>query len=230
MKFYLFLIVFGQTFQVLAQDPDPRLFSTWYLTFVQATDKDTPYLVSEIIPSIQPYLEVFEDFSFIGEGACNSFNGSASFPYPGYFEMEIVEFIFDTEDCGIQIHNSFENSYFGFLQGAGKCEITEDQDGLLLTITNPLMGTAVFQDYPLSLNSFSQNNIHIYPNPFNSIVTIDSKNLPISQVVLYSVSGKKVYQEFNPNVQINFSDLKAVIYFLKLESEGIYYVKKILKY
>lgn len=225
MKKLLIAITACWSFQVYSQDPD--LVRTWYLTFVQTTDLATPYYVSEISPAIQPYLEIFEDFTFMGEGACNSFEGIVTFPYPVAFET--TAFSYTTADCGIQIHNSFENSYFSFMQGGGEFHITSDNNGLILYIDTILMGAAIFQDYPLSTNSFLLNNITLYPNPVKSNLYLNTNTVVLTKIEVYSASGKKVVEKSRNTNTIDLSNLKSGIYFLKLHTEDFFTVKKIIK-
>lgn len=225
MKNFILTIIVCWNFQAYSQDPD--LVRTWHLTFVQTSDLATPYYVSEINPAIQPNLEIFEDFSFVGDGACNSFEGIADFPWPN--TMETTSFSYTTADCGIQIHNSFENSYFSFMNGAGEYHITSDDNGLILFIENAIMGAAIFQDYLLSTNSFTLNNITLHPNPVRSDLYINTNSIVLKEIEVYSASGKKVLEKNGNTNTIDLSSLKSGIYFLKLHTEEAYTVKKIIK-
>ncbi len=72
MKYLFLALLIACSLQCLAQDPDPDLFRTWYLSFVQESDAGLPYVVSEINPPIQPYITILENLDYNGEGACNS--------------------------------------------------------------------------------------------------------------------------------------------------------------
>lgn len=225
MKKFLLAITVCCSFQVYSQDPD--LVRTWYLTFVQTSDKATPYYVSAISPAIQPYLEVFGDYTFMGEGACNSFEGIATFPYPNVFET--TAFSSTSADCGIQIHNSFEDSYFYFMEFGNEYEIYNNADGLILYFYTPLMGAAIFQDYPLSTSSFLLNNITLHPNPVKSNLYLNTNTVVLSEIEVFSASGKKVLSKSGHLNSVDLSSLKSGIYFLKLHTEDAYTVKKIIK-
>ena len=56
----------------------------------------------------------------------------------------------------------------------------------------------------------------IYPNPSKNNIFIDSKDL--QTINIYDISGMLVKQLANTNHQIDISNLKAGIYFLKAES------------
>lgn len=226
MKKFLLVLTLCLSFQGFSQDPD--LVRIWYLTFVQSTDIDTPYTVSEISPSIYPFMEIYGDSSFNGEAACNSFNGISDFSIPENFET--LELNFNTEECGFQIHNLFENSFFSFLISVSDYYITENAEGLILNMGNPLMGSAIFQDYPLSTNSFILNNITLYPNPVNSNLYLNTNTILLSEIEVYSASGKKVLGKSGNTNTIDLSNLKSGIYFLKLHTEDAFTVKKIIKH
>jgi len=118
MKKALLIVLVGLfSFQSFGQDPDPELFRTWYLFFVQVTDEGYPYDVSNIDPPIVPFITILEDLSFNGEGACNTFDGD--YEHLGTNNMSVVTFNNSSNDCGIQVHNSFENSFFQFMVGFG---------------------------------------------------------------------------------------------------------------
>lgn len=72
------------------------------------------------------------------------------------------------------------------------------------------------------------SSVDLYPNPTSNILTIDTK-LPIINIEIYSVLGKKV-KEVNSNFDnISLNDLSNGIYLLRIKSENGYAVKKIMK-
>ena len=226
-KLLLSLLISFFGFQGIAQDPDPDLFRTWYLYFVQDTDMGTPYEVSEIDPPIDPYIIISENLDFYGEGACNSFNGTFSFANPN--EMTAINFSNTTDDCGFQIHNSFENSYFGFMHYFWY-EITQDENGLTLNLGHPLMGSAIFKDYPLSTSDFYLNEITVYPNPVKDILKIHNTNLlEITSIKIYDVLGRLVLVEKGNLNQVDVSYLDRGVLFVDIETDQGVYTKKVIK-
>ena len=213
--------------QSFAQDPDPELFRTWYLHIILATDLDTEYDISEINPAIHPFITFSENLDFTGEGACNTFNGN--YEHIGTNEMNAINFNSTDSDCGIQIHNTFENSYFGFLSGGFEYYINQDSDGLSLTFETPIFGYVLFKDFPLSTSGFTLNNIAIYPNPVSDQLNIYSENVVIETVAIYSMNGKKVVEELTETNSIDVSTLSKGIYFIEVSSEYGKTVKKFIK-
>jgi len=229
MKKPLLIVLIGLfSFQSFAQDPDPELFRTWYLYFVQSTDLGTPYEVSEIDPPIQPYITILEDLSFNGEGACNTFEGSFSYENPNIlFSNTFNE---TNEDCGIQIHNSFENSFFGLVQGIMSYSISQESDGLMLYFDTILMGSAILRDYPLSTSDFNLNTIKLYPNPVSETLNVFIENNVIEKMVVYSINGEIVIeQNYNQNNSIDVSLLSKGMYFVEIFTSEGKTVKKFIK-
>tara|TARA_B100000787_G_C16110499_1_gene257845 strand:- start:152 stop:832 length:681 start_codon:yes stop_codon:yes gene_type:complete len=225
MKLIIFLtsIVFSSV--CLAQDPDPNLFQTWYL--YSFDDDGFPQNISEIEPSIEPYLTILEDYSFNGQGACNSFNGIYSFPAGTDFIA--TEFNSTTDECDAQIHNYFENFYFELLEYGGKYEVLEDTNGYILELSTPLMSYAEFRNYPLSTNNFNLNSIKIYPNPSDSEIRISSSEHIVSKIEIYDLNGKKTSSLTNNIETINISNLKAGNYLIKIFTNNGILVKNIIK-
>jgi hypothetical protein len=81
-----------------------------------------------------------------------------------------------------------------------------------------------------AINETVMNNIDISPNPANSFVNIESE-IVMNDISIFSVNGQFIKQ-LSPMSQksiIDLSDLKAGIYFLKINSEIGSNTKRILK-
>ena len=224
-KALLILLISLLSFQGFAQDPD--LFRTWYLHFFQETDLGYPFEISEITPLISPYLVISEDLSFNGEGACNTYEGN--FNHIGTNYLETSSFIATNTDCGVQIHNNFEDDFFGYFSEF-EYQITEESNGLTLGLYTPLFGQAIFRDYPLSTSDNVLSEFKIYPNPTSEKLFISSENNHIQSISIFSVSGKKVKEiTASPISSIDVSNLSKGIYFIKIFSSEGNVVKKFMK-
>ena len=228
MKYlFLLLVLMIYPLKSLAQEPNPDLFQTWYLYFVESSDLGTPYEVSEIEPPIYPYIIISEDLQFNGEGAYNSFNGMYVIEYDTI--LETIDFTSTTADCGIQIHNFFETEYFSFVQGGGWYEIIDEEDHQVLSIDNAVFGSAVFKTIPLSTPDFDFNTIKIHPNPGSSIIFIESQHNFVLKMELFDVFGKNIQTQNIQTKEIDISGLHSGIYLLKIYTENKTFVKKIIK-
>jgi hypothetical protein len=224
-KLLLLVVSLCISSQSFAQDPDPNLFRTWYLYEIQVSDIDDQYIVADIDPPIFPSITILETLEFNGVGACNTFIGTFSHEPPNY--LQLTGFTSTNDDCGIQIHNSLENSFFGYLYDFWY-DITPDGNGLSLNTNNPIFGYAIFKDYPLSINENNfQNNLSLFPNPVKDLLFIVSEGITIEKLTVYSISGIQVI-EASANVNsIDVSNLSEGLYFIEISSsEG----KSVLKF
>jgi hypothetical protein len=80
-------------------------------------------------------------------------------------------------------------------------------------------------------NNFDAANIEVFPNPFSSNITVRS-NAPLKRIVLLNGLGQVIIQleTSEREIQLQPENIKAGIYFLKIESEKFSGLKKIIKY
>ncbi len=210
-----------------SQVPNPELFQTWHLTYIQGSDLDTPINVVEILPTITPFLTISSDLNFIGEGACNTYSGSFTNVTSEYFE--ITQFSQSFLTCSSQMQNIFEASYFSFLQSASFYQIYPEGQGLILTMYNPIFGSAIFRNLALKTVDFTPERLMIYPNPTNSKIFLDFNQLVVSKIQVINSIGQNVKTINSDFESINISDLPAGIYILKIDTELGVKNKKIVK-
>jgi hypothetical protein len=75
-----------------------------------------------------------------------------------------------------------------------------------------------------------ESQIDIYPNPTNDFITINSKN-PFSKIEIFDMEGRlieTITSKYEIN-QLDFSRFSIGIYMLKIEINGIFITRKILK-
>lgn len=127
--------------------------------------------------------------------------------------------------------------YFGSLNQHDYLETTHVQpDGKLLLAGRAADGATIARlgsvnSAPAGAESFSKNNIKIYPNPATDIVTISVGNQSEkSTVTIYSTVGSVICTEtFSSNVHtINIGGFQRGIYFVKIESDGKTYQQKLI--
>jgi heat shock protein HslJ len=228
MKHFLLSILIICSINCLAQEPNPDLFQTWYLQSVLVSDGAEPtYIVSDIEPNITPTLTIMEDLTFSGIAACNTFNGTFNLLSSNILETD--QFSYSTDDCGVEIHNNFENAYYNFIQLLSGFSITSVDNGLILDIETPIFGNASFRNYQLSITEQKLQHIKIYPNPTNSIIHLNSQNNPIIKIQMFNLMGRLIKSIKNNLESLNISDLSNGLYILKIETEYGPVTKKILK-
>jgi hypothetical protein len=81
--------------------------------------------------------------------------------------------------------------------------------------------------------SIDSNNIKMYPNPSNSIVTFNSIKERINKITIVSLDGKQVINQLVNNLneyQLNVSNLENGIYLVNIETkEGKTHTQKLIK-
>ena len=97
----------------------------------------------------------------------------------------------------------------------------------------PLSSMEVSQLYSgstLGTNKFveSKNEIKLYPNPTDDVLTIDSK-IPLTKVEIFSILGKKVDEVNSDYKTISTDNLSSGMYILKIHSEKGFTDKKLIK-
>ncbi len=102
-------------------------------------------------------------------------------------------------------------------------------------ITNTSLNTLVYElDVNVDELSNLNNQVLIYPNPAKNILTIDTQNISIENCIILNTLGQTVYNsanEINANhkIQLNISNLRAGVYFVKVRSSNGFYNAKFIK-
>lgn len=85
-------------------------------------------------------------------------------------------------------------------------------------------------DCILGVDSYSLNDINVYPNPVNDALYIDNyENFNIEKLVIYDISGKELLTFKENFSQIDLSTLTTGLLFLKIETERGTVIKRIIK-
>jgi uncharacterized repeat protein (TIGR01451 family) len=102
-------------------------------------------------------------------------------------------------------------------------------------ITNTSLNTLVYElDANVEELSNLNNQVLVYPNPANKILTIDLQNINIENCIITNALGRTVYNsanEINANhkIQLNISHLNTGVYFVKVRSGNGSYTAKFVK-
>ena len=88
--------------------------------------------------------------------------------------------------------------------------------------------------YPFGINNLLSRSISlkIYPNPSSSQVTIETSTVPVNgQLSIMNLNGQEVLsrQITEPKPQLDISGLPSGVYFVRLTSQGMVKVGKIIK-
>lgn len=142
-------------------------------------------------------------------------------------------------DTVLNYGGSYDNlSFFwnpGGPDGVGQDSLSDVCFGEYTLTLNNELGCGVVVDFivgNLELLSLSDNEILIYPIPFNDHLNIQSSE-KINSVIIFDLNGRVIYEEFNPEgiSEIPLNHVESGTYFLELNflnSQKVY--KRILKY
>jgi len=81
----------------------------------------------------------------------------------------------------------------------------------------------------LAISSFDNNNIKIFPNPTSNIININTDNIEIKKILIYSVNGRLIKESKILSGSINLNNLSSGMYHLKLISDEGVIIKKLIK-
>jgi hypothetical protein len=75
-------------------------------------------------------------------------------------------------------------------------------------------------------------NVSVYPNPTNSLISVDFDDNIITSYVLYDIQGREVLSEnklFNDSFDIDLSSFNSGIYLLKIATDKGDFTQKVIK-
>jgi hypothetical protein len=153
----------------------------------------------------------------------NNFNIDISEYQNTEFEYEV--FAIDTEDSSLTTimkkTKFLDSDGDGILNSEDQCPDTPTG------VTVDSTGCSVTQ---LGVDGeILENSLKLYPNPVTNILTIESKNISISKVEIYSILGKQI-KEINSNFDhIATDNLPNGVYLIKIYSEKGMVMKKTIK-
>ena len=83
----------------------------------------------------------------------------------------------------------------------------------------------------LGIKSFGEEQIRIYPNPVNEILTFQLLKPGLYTIVITSINGQIIYskQSISSTRQIDLSSYQKGVYFLIITSRDFIATKKIIK-
>ncbi len=81
----------------------------------------------------------------------------------------------------------------------------------------------------LGTEEFINSKTTIYPNPVSNTLNISSENSVLDSVTIYSLTGKKVFEESKGINSIDVSNLSKGMYYMEIYSASGKTVKKFVK-
>jgi len=218
-----------------AQEPDPRIFSTWYiLEYIEEgvsyvppdnypiqifdeSNQDCPYFFHfpnpwasgpDCIGSITETHFVIQELGILAKGEICQ-NEPPPLPCADFFS-KYAPLYRDAETTGDLLSYTIE----------------EVQNKRTLIVTNLDGDQAIYSNQYLSINDYSGRKAVVYPNPVNDQLFIASE-VQIEKVRVYSLHGKLVLETFSSI--INFSSLHNGLYFVEIGTIEGKEIHKIIK-
>lgn len=136
------------------------------------------------------------------------------------------------QDQCFYISNAAAKSYSDTWCSYSTNEVTINWNAPLAYAINALK---IYQNEGVALNVYDNSTnvdaLQMYPNPVNRRLKINTVLNDIEEILLFSVAGKLIYKaKFPPKqYQIDVSNFKDGVYFLKIKTSKGILVKKILK-
>lgn len=126
--------------------------------------------------------------------------------------------------------NTFTTTTFTFTASTDKAVIYVRASNAIDATTEVFYDNVMLYDpNTASVREDFLTNFSLYPNPSNGFINIQSKNVEISKVQLFTITGQKVLdQKGLVNGGIDVSTYSKGIYILKIESGDKFYTNKII--
>jgi len=134
-------------------------------------------------------------------------DGSTAWPQP----LKILEGAYNPFYEDYQLFATADNNVIGVAQYSSGLE-----SNIVMFNLNWISGDTITVD-PVAVTSIEKNNMQVFPNPVNDILTIQSEQ-PIYELVILDMNGAVVYQENTAG--INQKQLE-----LQILPKGVYVVK-----
>ncbi|MFK5983143.1 MAG: T9SS type A sorting domain-containing protein [Flavobacteriaceae bacterium] len=225
MKKLLIIVILAGSFNSIAQDT--RLFNnTWYLHNLIVNGEGNIPPVNNELPFVA--LDFIEVDQTIETSACPESAGGGEVIYNGTTSFNLSTFAYLAGGCygdpeneiynTLYIEDYWANNTFGDFAYT----ITEDGSNITLVVTNPSGDTAIYGNELLSSESFNENSFTIYPSPASTILNIEKKDVFITNISIYDISGRLVYLDKPINSElssINIQNLKKGVYFITIQDE-----------
>ncbi len=230
-KLYILLLAVFASHATQAQD-DPNLLGQWYLHYIESNGARI------YVPNGSPLTITFSNLdpnplaeNVVGFGTCNQFFGKYELN-SGHTSLDVVNLLQTLVQCD---NDTFEPIYFGILgsNSTNFFDYTIDLPNESLTMIDLLGEKLVYGRQVLSTkdNEIFSNTIQLYPNPAQKeiFMTGIATNSKTSYSIYNLVENVAVSERFMTQASLDVSQLKAGVYFIKIQQQGKTAVKKFVK-
>jgi len=213
------------------------VFKKWYLQYMIINGVDIPVPVDG--SPFDPEIEFGHTFDpavagFTGNAGCSTYSGVNTF----VSDERVVTLTSNSVDvmtCATQAQTDFEAIYLDFLFSSSPETFNylyiDVQGTIVFYLQNDENNYAVYGEEPPRLGVPESNlvAISIFPNPVSETLFITSEGIPIQQISIYAISGKRIISETSLTNQIDVSGLKSGLYFVELTTSEGRSIQKFIK-
>ncbi|MBC8754717.1 T9SS type A sorting domain-containing protein [Kordia sp. YSTF-M3] len=222
----ILLLLLGYTSQA---QTDPDLLGQWFLHYVETSGSTMYVPTGNVIPVNFTNPGSFDSAS--GDSTCNSFTAE----YALSNSNASININFFTQTLVMCNGDTFEPVYLGILGNdtTNFFDYTINLTDESLTMIDLLGEKLVYGRQVLSTESIdaTENSLKLYPNPVKNLLYISGSSVDSSTTyAIYSMVGTEIITEKTiANTNVDVSNLKAGVYFLKIAQKGKTYMRKFIK-
>ena len=220
-------------FTIKASAQDSRLFENdWYLNNIIIDGNNNPAPSNSDLNFIILALTDTQTKNFLTY-ACEVFSAIVVYDQinPRFsFSQYGTVFI---GDCSFQPNIDYATLYFSFFENEISFpftyEVTTTNGIRFLSITNESGDQAFYADQLLSIDDLDAPKLGASPNPFIDKITISSAQGDITEIHMYNLLGKEVFQQKGNSQEVFLEELSSGVYFLKVYTDRGIATKKLIK-
>jgi len=215
---------------------DPLLFETdWFLAQLTIDGTAIEIPNNTEVGIIPTYFMDFEPIDYFESTVCNTFAADVTI---GSDQITFNNIVVGLFKCTIAANTAFEFIYFPFFQdhegvpndySISIIDGPETGDQLILNIINPDGDNAEYWNKILSSPENNINELTVFPNPTQEVLSWDSSFGGLVEVRIYSLQGTLVKQLNQVQNSVDVSALSSGIYFIELQEDAVISRSKFIK-
>lgn len=229
-SFFFSIVIAAQV--SVAQPPD-YFVDNWYLHSFSFLDGEV--FINTLGVSQGPTMLIKNDFTLYGSGFCNNYSGN--FEYTSHAPLGVDDtfrprnIVRETNNCGA-LQEMETHFFLPFMQEkVADIFIVNPSSNEKHIVLQYNFGYQVYKNFPaLRISDLSLNEIIIYPNPVENKIFINFGNNAFERISITDLNGRVVLDLLeNPPAEIEVSNLKSGMYFIRIETLSGNIVKKFIK-
>lgn len=206
---------------------NPALLGTWYI-FQQDTDLGDSSFYD---PSVDYGITINTDLSFNGTDDCVLYEGNFTYEEETATEffLQMESYVRNTENCNNG--NDTGTRFPDFIEDQLFYTTLYEQNGEeILTLEGTAGFTMYFTRNTLSLSDFVEFDVHLYPNPANDFIQLETNADQNFKVQIMDMLGKRYNAlSLTNSSSIDISNLPSGIYFITITTDNSPLVRKFIK-